>query len=213
MTGLELKGSHLYLRVDLTATRFVCGMLLYLSGESKGQNHRRGKPHLPGSPRFTLLTMCTEVKSISCRCLCQDSLAYFLLAAAAQGWPKQKQETDKQRAWRNMPVCPVRPCQLEERDTHRLLTRHTAVIKAEAAIQVFVETHTLASPGQRLIWIGAFFSTGPPALALGTLKPGGRGKEGGARKCLKSCVPRHRCYGDAGGHPLPKAGMSGTDLP
>lgn len=46
-------------------------------------------------------------------------------------------------------MCSVRPCQLEEGDTHRLLTRYTAIIKAEAASQVFVETHTLASPGHR----------------------------------------------------------------
>lgn len=36
---------------------------------------------------------------------------------------------------------------------------------------------------------------------------------GGAGKCLKSWVPRHRCYGDAGGHPLPNAGMSWNRSP
>lgn len=150
MTGLELKGSHLYLQVDLTATWFVCERLLYLSGESKAKTTGEGNQIFPAAlAALPYLIMCTEVKSISCWCLCQDSLACFLLAAAAQWCPRQKQETDEQRAWRNMPVCPVRPCQLEERDTHRLLTRHTAVIKAEAAIQVFVETHTLASPGHR----------------------------------------------------------------
>lgn len=48
-----------------------------------------------------------------------------------------------------MPVCPVRLCQLEEGNMHQLLTRYTAVIKTEAAVQVFVEMHTLASLGHR----------------------------------------------------------------
>lgn len=36
-----------------------------------------------------------------------------------------------------------------EGNTHELLTGYTAVIKTEAAIQVFVEMHTLASLGHR----------------------------------------------------------------
>lgn len=48
-----------------------------------------------------------------------------------------------------MPVCPMRLCQLEEGNMHQLLTRYTAVIKMEAAIQVFVEMRTLASLSHR----------------------------------------------------------------
>lgn len=74
-------------------------ILLYLSGESKekftGWNNKIFQIALTALPQ---LIMCTEVKFISCQHLCQDYLAYFILAAAAQWWPRQKQETDEQRA-------------------------------------------------------------------------------------------------------------------